>query len=56
MIQFEPRDISILTQVVFKEMFIEGKTPDAMFWEQVEDNTINLARTIYKVTNRIIKK
>lgn len=66
MIQFEPTDLSILTQVVFKETFrlyekvidIDKATADEKekFWKSVEENTVELARTIYRVNKRILKK
>lgn len=46
---FDPRDLSILTQVVYKELASKNSKHGQEFWEMVEKETIELARTVFKV-------
>lgn len=52
---FDKTSVSILTQVIFKEMYskYESDVPAKEFWEAVQANTLELARTIIKVDRQI---
>lgn len=50
---FDSRDLSILTQVVYKQLKEEWKSRECKdgFWKDVEGETLQLARTIWTVNN-----
>jgi hypothetical protein len=57
MSNFDKTSVSILTQVVFKEMYSKHVDPEEAvgegFWKAVQANTLELARTIIKVDRQI---